>query len=144
MSAWVERGVTSPASTRYRADGATISVPDRASARKGLQPVVDLSANGRDRVDVKVGKPVLFSPMPRPRLESGRSSPRPGTFAGTGTYAPARIGTPQDRAFVVAVHRFTIPGTYLVAVRVASSRTGSRSDIAQVENLNRVRVVVHR
>jgi hypothetical protein len=143
MSAWVERGVTPPASTRYRAEG-TISVPDCASARKGLQPVVDLSANGRDRVDVKVGKPVLFLADAQTPPGIGKIVSAAWDFTGTGTHVPARIGTPQDRAFVVAVHRFTTSGTYLVAVRVGSSRTGSRSDVAQVENLDCVRVVVNR
>jgi hypothetical protein len=143
VSAWAERGVSAPASTQYRADGAIISVPDRAATRKGLQPVVHLSANGRDRVDVKAGKPVLFVADAETPTGTGKIVSAAWDFSGTGTYAPAWIGTPRDRKLVVAVHRFTAPGTYFVAVKVASSRTGSRTDVAQVENLDRVRVVVH-
>lgn len=142
MSAWAERGITPPASTRYRADGAIISVPDHAAARKGLQPVVQLSANGRDRVDVKVGRPVLFVANAHTAAGTGAIVSAAWDFAGTGTYTPARTGTPRNRTLVVARHTFSHPGTYFAAVKVASSRTGSRADVAAVENLDRVRVVV--
>ena len=144
MSAWAERDVTPPASTRYRAEGAVISVPRRAAARKGLQPVVQLRANGRNRVDVKAGKPVRF-------VANAQTPPRTGAiisaawdFNGTGRYTPASIGTPRHQKLIISEHRFSKPGTYFVSVKVASSRTGSTSDVAQVENLDRVRVVVHR
>ena len=39
-------------------------------------------------------------------------------------------------------HRYTAPGTYYVSVKVASSRSGRAEPFAQVENLDRVRVVV--
>ena len=52
-------------------------------------------------------------------------------------------GAPEATLNIITRHRFTQPGTYYVALKVASSREGLLSPFGQVENLDRVRVVVH-
>ncbi|MET0902729.1 MAG: hypothetical protein ABWZ52_05780 [Acidimicrobiales bacterium] len=61
LSAWVERGVRPPASTRYEIVDSTVVVPARALARRGVQPTVSLLADGLERVEVGVGEPVRFT-----------------------------------------------------------------------------------
>ena len=142
LSAWAEDGVTPPGSTAYRADGAIITVPKRANARQGIQPLVHLSADGRDRVNVKTGKTVRFVAIAKTPRRVGKITSAAWDFDGDGTYEPARIGTAKGRKVLVGVHRFTRRGTYFVSVKVTSSRTGSPRDVVQVENLDRVRVIV--
>ena len=55
VSAWVEKGVKPPASTNYKMVDSQVEVPDSAAQRVGIQPVVRLSANGRERAEVTVG-----------------------------------------------------------------------------------------
>lgn len=88
LSAWAEDGVTPPSSTAYRADGAVITVPKRAAARKGIQPVVDLSIDGRDRVKIKSGQRVVFVANAKTPVGSERSPPRPGTSTATAPTSP--------------------------------------------------------
>ena len=142
LSAWAEGGANPPGSTAYRADGAIITVPKRANARQGIQPLVHLSANGRDRVHVKSGKTVGFVAIAETPRRVGKITSAAWDFDGDGIYDPARIGTAKGRKILVGAHRFTEPGTYFVSVKVMSSRSGSKRDVVQVENLDRVRVIV--
>ena len=61
VAAWVENGVAPPASTDYVVVDGQVQVPPTAAERKGIQPVVTLTANGGERADVRVGEPVTFS-----------------------------------------------------------------------------------
>ena len=142
VAAWAERDAVAPRSTRYRMVDGQVIVPERASQRRGIQPVVDLAVRGGDRITVRVGQQVTFS---------GRAQVPPGTgkivsvgwdFTGTGSYATTAIRRPRPALRVDGSHRYTEPGTYYVALRVASSRSGVAEPFAQVENLDRVRVVV--
>ncbi len=112
LSAWAEDGVDPPGSTAYRADGAVITVPKRANARQGLQPVVHLSANGRDRVQLKAGKRVRFVANAKTPRRVGKITSAAWDFDGDGTYDPARIGTPKGHKVLEGAHRFTKSGTY--------------------------------
>lgn len=117
-------------------------VPARADDRLGIQPVVDLSANGARRVEVSVGQPVTF----KGRIEA---PPRTGKvvrvewFTGEGDPDFKEIPvTVKEAVNVKMTHRFTKPGIYFPVLRAATQRDGNRQDIVQVENLDRMRVVV--
>ena len=142
LSAWAEDGVTPPGSTAYRADGAIITVPKRANARRASNRSFELSVNGRDRVKIKSGQRVVFVANAKTPRRVGKITSAAWDFDGDGTYVPARIGTAKSRKILVGAHRFTKTGTYFVSVKVTSSRTGSKRDVVQVENLDRVRVIV--
>src|SRR4051812_13194593 len=60
LAAWAEQGIAPPASTSYEIQDGQVHVPTRAAERRGLQPVVTLTAGGRDRIDVRVGEEVEF------------------------------------------------------------------------------------
>ena len=55
-------GVAPPRSTNYHMDdSAQVVVAKTAAERGSIQPVVTLTANGKERADVKVGQPVTLN-----------------------------------------------------------------------------------
>jgi hypothetical protein len=104
--------------------------------------VVDLSIRGGDRVTVKAGHRVRFSAKAQVPAGTGKIVSAGWDFTGTGTYTPDNIRRPKPTVKLDGSHRYTEPGTYYVSVKVASSRSGRAEPFAQVENLDRVRVIV--
>ncbi|MFF0700021.1 PKD domain-containing protein [Streptomyces tendae] len=145
VAAWAEDGVAPPRSTSYRVSDAQITVPDKAAERHGIQPVVDLAADGRDRVGVKAGRTVVFTAKAQVPPGTGRIVRAEWDFDGDGTYTTAATGTPRTTVTLRATHTFTKAGTYYPAVRFTSQRDGDTSEkFTVVQNLDRVRVVVGR
>jgi hypothetical protein len=142
VAAWAERDVTPPRSTRHRVVDGQVVVPARAAQRRGIQPVVDLEVRGGDRVTVRVGERVRFSGKARVPARAGKIVTAGWDFTGDGDYTDRRLRRPATELKVKGTHRFTKPGTYYVALKVASSRSHRAEEFAQVENLDRVRVVV--
>ena len=60
VAAWVELGIAPPPSTEFEVHDCQVVVPPAASARRGIQPVATVTANGGERADVAVGEPVRF------------------------------------------------------------------------------------
>ena len=129
-------------STNYQVVDAQVVVPGRATQRRGIQPVVDLTVRGGDRITVKVAERVRFSANAQVPPGTGRIVSAGWDFTGTGTYTTTDIGRPKPTVNVKGSYRYTEPGTYYVSFKVASSRSGRAERDAQVENLDRVRVVV--
>jgi len=145
VSAWVESGVKPPASTRYRVDHETqVRVPSIAAARKGIQPVVHLWANGRERTEVRVGEPVTFIALVSTPPRSGKLVDAEWDFEGVGDYPDAEdFHHPRKVVLLKAQHTYTEPGTYFPVLRATSQKLGDPdSPFARVQNLGRVRVVV--
>ncbi|MEV5827668.1 hypothetical protein AB0L25_19065 [Spirillospora sp. NPDC052242] len=143
VSAWAERGVPPPRSSRYGVADGQVTVPARAAARRGVQPVVDLTAGRTDRIDVRAGRPVAFRGTIQAPPHAGRVVSAGWDFTGTGDVAPAPV-RPGRTVHVRATFTYTEPGTYYPVLRAASHRDGdTRTPYALVRNLDRVRVVVH-
>lgn len=141
LAAWVERGVAPPQSTAYSIVDGQTKVAAAAAARKGLQPVVTLSANGAVRAEVKVGEPVRFSALAEVPPGGGSVVGLGWDFAGKGAYAPALV-KPGHKVELSATHAFDRPGTYFVGVRVTAQREPGPEPYARMQNIDRVRVVV--
>jgi hypothetical protein len=147
VSAWVEKGLPPPASTEYEVADGQVVTPSSAAARKGVQPVVTVTANGGARTEVAVGETVAFD---------ARIDTPPGTgvvvmaewdFEGAGDFpvsAPWEYATPDGASVTVkAAHAFSAPGTYFPALRATAQRQGdARTRFGRCQNLGRVRVVV--
>ena len=138
VAAWAERGIAPPRSTGYDLIDGQVTVPASAIRRRGIQPVVDLAVRGRDRVEVKAGGRVDFVGTVQTPPGAGVIVAAGWDFTGSGDFVPAAPALTMRGS-----HRFTEPGTYYVSLKVASSRSGHVEPFAQVENLDRVRVVVH-
>ncbi|HSW15342.1 MAG TPA: PKD domain-containing protein [Solimonas sp.] len=143
ISAWVEQGVT-PSSTQYQVVDSQVIVPAGANQRQGIQPVVELQANGRARADVAVGEPVTFTATVEVPAGAGRVVAAEWDFEGQGSYpVAAQIDMPQAQVRLSVTHSFSRPGTWFPVLRVSSQRQGdARTPFGRIQNLARVRVVV--
>jgi hypothetical protein len=142
VSGWVEHGVTPPLSTQHQVIDGQVTVPDTAWQRRGIQPVVSLKVAGGDRIEVRVGQRVRFFGTAAVPPQAGRIVSAGWDFTGSGTFTPDRRVGARSALFLEGSYRYTEPGTYYVSLKVASSRSGQVEPFAQVENLDRVRVVV--
>jgi hypothetical protein len=147
VMAWVEKGKTPPANTRYSVtDGAQIRVPPLLGLlRGGSQPVVTLLANGRERADIKVGDTVTFFALVSTPPHTGKVVSAQWDFLGVGDYPVAQpVGDLlESNVILTQKYTYTAPGTYFPVLRAASQREGDPNDaFTQVNNLSRVRVVV--
>lgn len=144
LSAWVEKGTPPPASTNYTISGGQVVVPPTAAERRGIQPVVTLRVNGRDRVEIAAGQTVTFNGTIDVPPGAGKVVAAEWDFDGSGAFAQsAQINHGVTSAKVSVTHRFEKPGTYFAALRGTAQRQGDEvTPYARINNLDRVRVVV--
>jgi hypothetical protein len=147
LSAWVELGIAPPASTQYEMVDGQVRVPARAVDRRGIQPVVTVTANGQVRADVAVNEPVQFSGVIEAPPGAGVVVGAEWDFEGDGDFPvvePFEDATSSMSLLTVTTtYAFSEPGTYFPALRVTVHREGDgQSAFARVQNLGRVRVVV--
>ncbi|MCB2076846.1 MAG: hypothetical protein KDE55_04000 [Novosphingobium sp.] len=144
LAAWVQDGVEPPASSNYKVVDGQIEVPASAEARKGIQPVVHLDANGAKRVEVPAGQPVAFTGKIAVPPGAGSIVAAQWDFEGTGEFV-GESGLPMRlrEHTVQATHSFAKPGTYFAVLKGVSQRQGDPdTPFARISDLDRVRVVV--
>ena len=83
VSAWVEKGIEPLPDTEYRYENGQIYVPDNAKERRGMQPVVTLTANGETCLHVKAGEPV--------KLEAKALLPQGAGYISEVRFAPEEL-----------------------------------------------------
>ncbi len=144
LSAWVEHGVTPPASTQYRIADGQVIVPATAALRKGIQPVVTLTANGSKQAEIAAGRAVTLSATIAVPPGTGSVIAADWDWDGSGTFATHSAIVPGKAVLTVRiVHSFAKPGTYFPVLRATSQRDGNPiTPYARIENIDRVRVVV--
>ena len=144
LSAWVEKGVQPPDETRYKMVESQVEVPATAAARKGIQPVVELKANGGQRAEVAVGQPVTFTATIETPPKTGQIVAAEWDFEGIGNYPDIEKLTDIKPSVTLKVtHTFSKLGTYFPVLRASSQREGDpKTPYSRVQNLARVRVVV--
>ncbi len=143
LAAWVEKGVR-PSDTRYKVVDTQIELPASAAERGGIQPVVELQANGGVRAEVAVGEPVEFAAIIEVPPGAGKVVAAEWDFENTGDYpVVADALEPRERIELSATHAYTRPGTYFPVLRATSQRQGdANTAYGRVQNLARARVVV--
>lgn len=147
VAAWAERGIAPPASTNYELDDGQIRLPATAAARRGIQPVVHLTANGGVRAEVAVGETVEFSALVEVPPGTGTIIAAEWDFEGNGDYPVSEPFTNEDVSYastgITREHAFVTSGTYFPALLVTSQRLGQADNpYGRIMNLGRVRVVV--
>jgi hypothetical protein len=145
LSAWVETSAAPPASSRYKMVDGQVEVPPTAAARRGVQPVVTVTANRGVRANAAVGQPVEFHAVIEAPPKTGSIVAAEWDFEGRGDFpVAARLTDARaSRVTLKATHAFSKPGTYFAVLRATSHRVGNRDTrYARVQNLGRVRVVV--
>ena len=149
VSAWVEEGIAPPASTSYKVVDGQIVVPSAAAERKGVQPVVSVTANGRARADVGTGQAVKFAATIEMPPGAGKVMNARWEFEGEKDFPVVQEIKPSDvknsgaLVKVKMTHTFAKPGTYFPALLITSQRAQyANTPFARISNLGRVRVVV--
>jgi hypothetical protein len=145
LAAWVEKGTPPPANTAYKVVDGQVKVPESAMDRKGLQPVVTVTANGGARADVSVGTPVSFVAVVETPSNKDKIVAAEWDFEGSGDYpVTAQMADNKSaRVTLKTTYSFSKPGTYFPVLRATSQREGAGSSpYARVRNLGRARVVV--
>jgi hypothetical protein len=149
VSAWVEKGIPPPPSTSYKVVDGQVVVPATATERRGIQPVLHVTANGGERAIVSVGQPVSLSATVETPPDTGKIVAAEWDFDGTGTFAVPQVihkvdSTDSGAQMTFTVnHSFSKPGTYFATLRVTSQRDGDEhTPYGRIHNLGRVRVVV--
>lgn len=144
VAAWAEKGIAPPQSTNYKlADGQVIPAAT-AATRGGVQPVVTLKANGGAKAVVRAGQRVNFVTTIAVPPGTGKVVGAEWDFDGSGKFAEkSALKAAAQSVTLKASHVFARPGTYFVAMRAYSHRTGNMtSPYARIPNIGRVRVVV--
>ncbi|MGN1023701.1 MAG: hypothetical protein ACI4OJ_09390, partial [Lachnospiraceae bacterium] len=149
LSDWTERGISPRESTGYHMEGGQVILKEGAAMRKGLQPIVSLTANGAVAARVQPGEEVTFCAAIALPEGSGdldlvlwdfeatdRFSPC-GTWSGT-TWLSDRTG----QANAACTHTFTVPGTYFAVVRAAANKEPG-NPLTRIWNMARVRIEVN-
>lgn len=142
LARWVEKGER-PRESRYQVINAQVVVPAGAAERRGIQPVVTLTANGSAVARVASGDTVTFVATVEVPTGSGSVVSAEWDYAGEGSFTGAAALDPAASVSVVGGHKFERPGTYFPVVRVTSQREGdAATPYGRVQNIGRVRVVV--
>ncbi len=147
VAAWVEQGIAPPASTAYELDDGQIHLPATAAERRGIQPVVDLTANGGVRAEVAVGEMVNFSALVEVPPGTGTIIAAEWDFEGDGNFPISEPFTNEDMSYastsITREYAFAVPGTYFPALRITAQRLGQADNpYGRIMNLGRARVVV--
>lgn len=143
VAAWVEDGVAPPDSTNYSVSDTQIVVPDNAAARRGIQPTVALTSQGKDSITAKVGQTVPLKAKVQAPPGAGQIIKAEWDLDGDGVYTDAPLNRVGKTITLERTATFDKPGTYLVALRVSSERNGdTTAKFALAQNLDRIRVVV--
>ena len=123
-------------------DGQVV-VPADAPARRGIQPVVHLSANGAARADVESGEDVTLRATAEVPPGTGSIVAVEWDFDGSGTFAVSERIEPAPRVEVERRWSTTDAGTHFPVVRVVAQRDADMTtSYARLQNLARARVVV--
>jgi len=123
-----------------------VVLPAKGSERLGHQPVVHLTANGRERAEVAVNVPVnLVSQIEMPP-RAGKIVQYDWYLGGSdNTFEPAtKLALPQVRVNATRTVSFPKPGEYVIALRAVGERdgVGRAESTTPLINLDRVRVIV--
>ena len=143
LMAWAEKGVAPPPSTTYTIKNGQVVPPASAADRRGLQPVMSLTANGSTRAEVGVSQPVKLVANIEMPPKTGQIVQYNWTIADTADPATV-VEKPRTQVNVDRSITFDKPGTYVVRLTVDGQRDGLLNPPNQtlLENFQEVQVVV--
>jgi hypothetical protein len=142
LSAWVEQGTPPAPSTSYTVHEGQVTVPGDAAGRRGVQPVVSLTAGGGPRADVPPGTQVLLHAIAEAPPGGGEIVRVQWDLDGDGVFEIDEVVEPASRVSVTRHCAYDFPGTRFVTVRVsAQPASDTGTPFARMDNLARARVV---
>jgi hypothetical protein len=140
---WVEEGVVPP-STNYEFIDGQVKLPHSAEERGGVQAVVQVSANGGLRAEVKAGEPVQLEVVADMPANVGTIISVEWDFDGWGSFPFRHDVDGSDTSVKLSTtHTYDTPGTYFATARVHSHREGKvDAEFRLLPNVASARVVV--
>lgn len=149
LSNWVEKGIEPAPNTNYQIRDGQVIVPASAKERRGIQPVPQLTVNGKKRVDIKKGqrvtlKAIVDIPQGMGKLVDAEwSLDNSKQYIRKADLAKAKVSQDGTQVELATTVEYSSSGTYFPTIKVASERKGDAKRIyTRAENLDRVRVVV--
>ncbi|MFW9873382.1 MAG: hypothetical protein ACFFG0_09785 [Candidatus Thorarchaeota archaeon] len=142
---WVEEDLEPPPSSKFKfnEDGALI-LPDSASERLGIQPIVYANVNGGKRIDVKIGQSIILNGKAEAPPNTGYFVRIEWDFDGSGTfpYYEDLKGT-EFKVQSSVEHTYNDAGVFFATFRAFLNRNGDKQDeMRHIVNQARVRIVV--
>lgn len=143
LAAWVEDGVD-PVDTAFEYRDGAIVLPDTAAERRGIQPVVSVTANGSVRTEVNVGEEFTLTVHAEVPPGAGTVIGVEWDFDGSGSYPQSeKVDGTASSVSLSTTYKYDKPGTYFATALVESHRDG---DIAatsrRIPNVASARIVV--
>jgi Tannase and feruloyl esterase len=140
---WVEEGVAPPNTSFDFVDGQVL-LPATAAERGGVQPVVNVTANGGLRAEVKVGEAVQFEVDAEVPPNCGTIVSVAWDFDGWGSFPLQHDVDGSDTSVHLSTtHAYDEPGTYFATALVHSNREGKvDAEFRGLPNLASARIVV--
>jgi hypothetical protein len=143
LTAWVEDGVE-PAGTAFEYKDGRVTLPPTAAERGGIQPVVEVTANGGSRAEVKAGDEVTLQVHAESPPGAGPIIAIKWDFDGSGDFPLAHdIDGTHSEVTLSTTHTYERPGTYFATALAESHRDGNvRASARRIPNVASARVVV--
>ena len=140
---WVEEGVA-PSNTTFEFVDGQVRLPATASERGGIQPVVNVTANGGLRAEIKAGEDVELEVVAEVPPNSGTIVSVAWDFDGWGTFPFRHDVDGSDASVRLSTrHTYDTPGTYFATALVHSNREGKvDAEFRRLPNLASARIVV--
>lgn len=150
VSAWVEKGIEPAASTNYTVEDGQVHVSKDPKVRKGIQPVIEVKANGKESVTVKAGTPIVLRGKIDCPDKAGQIISAQWDFDGKGkSEATAGLhynNRERSSAVIETTCTYAEPGIYFPVLRATANRRtngiNNNDPFTQIKNLCRVRVIV--
>ncbi|KAM0345707.1 hypothetical protein ACHAPU_006362 [Fusarium lateritium] len=142
MMVWVEHNVDPPKPTKYIVEKGQVKLPSSATARRGIQPVVELLVDQSKLIRIAPGETEEFRVKVQVPDGVGQIVALEWDPLGVGEYAKQDIQAGPEIEFGIS-YAYEEPGIYFAGVRAASHRDGdTETNVALAWNLDRVRVIV--
>jgi Tannase and feruloyl esterase len=140
---WVEEGVAPPNTAFEFVDG-QVRLPVTASERGGVQPVVNVTANGGLRAEVKAGETVQLEVAAEVPANGGTIVSAAWDFDGWGSFPfHHELDGSDTSVHLSTTHTYDMPGTYFATALVHSNREGKvDAEFRRLPNLASARIVV--
>jgi PKD domain-containing protein len=141
---WVEKGIK-PISTNYGYADGKIRLATSAVERGGIQPVVQVTANGGSRAEVRVGEAVNLQVQAAVSTQAGGIVSVSWDFDGSGSFPFAHEGIDgrSSEVSLSTTHQYDKAGTYYVSAMVHSHRDGVVDAVTlRIPNVAQARVIV--
>jgi Tannase and feruloyl esterase len=144
LATWVEDGIE-PAGTSFEYADGKVSLPSAAAERGGIQPVIQVSANGGPRAEVKTGQEVTLQIHAETPPGAGTIIAAAWDFDGSGAYpfVHSEVDGTATQVTLTTTHAWDHPGTYFATCLVESHVNGdTHATSRRLPNLASARIVV--